>query len=84
MILQADQTQLEIKIHQCDEALIATEKELELRKSLRIKDQEYQKILENQRNKAYDQLKDQGSLLPWYFWAILGTAGGVILTRGIR
>ena len=36
-----------------------------------------------QRNEALEMVKPDPSM-PWYVWTVMGIAGGVILTRGIR
>jgi hypothetical protein len=36
-----------------------------------------------QRNEALDMVKPEPSI-PWYIWTVVGVAGGVILTRGIK
>lgn len=39
--------------------------------------------LTKQRNEALEMVKPEASM-PWYIWTVVGIAGGVILTRGIR
>jgi hypothetical protein len=68
---------------ECDLALRLTEQELELRKKHEATLEEYAAKLEKQRDAAYERADDK-SLLPWYGWVIIGVAGGVILTRGLR
>jgi hypothetical protein len=37
-----------------------------------------------QRNEALDMVKPDSTSFPWYVGIVLGVAGGVILTRGLR
>lgn len=54
------------------------------RLKLQVKEQgEYANLLRKQRDAAVDAAGGDSSL-PGYFWVVIGIAGGVILTRGLR
>lgn len=70
-------------LERCDLALKAALAEIEARKQTdRLKD-EYIEKLTAQRDKAY-QAAEPGWGLPFWAWLVVGAAGGVVLTRGIR
>lgn len=37
-----------------------------------------------QRDAAIKSLEGQGPAFPWYFWTVLGAAGGIVLVRGFK
>lgn len=73
----------EVALKLCDEAVNALQADVVAKRELIDKQEELIKKLALQRNQAYDRLDDE-IITPWYFWAVLGIAGGVILTRGLR
>lgn len=71
----------------CDQVLQQCDVAVQRLKALTRTQDEYIALLERQRDQAFKELKDRGDgggSLPWYAWAVLGVAGGVILTRGLR
>ena len=44
---------------------------------------ELRRKITEQRDLAVSRL-DEGSSVKWYVWLVVGVAGGVILTRGLR
>lgn len=69
---------------ECDQVLESVDAHRQqLIQSLKL-EKEYSDMLQTQRNQL---IKDQPSTearLPFYVWVIVGIAGGVVLTRGIR
>ncbi len=47
------------------------------------KEREHIALLIKQREELLRQ-EPSGGRIPWFVWTVLGVAGGVILTRGIR
>lgn len=77
-------TECDTVLKACDEAL---KQSLEQREKQRIyisNQEELVLLLSKQRNEAYEELSKKGENYPWYVWAIVGAATGVILTRGLR
>jgi hypothetical protein len=70
-------------LQRCDFALKAALAEIEARKATDQLKDEYIQKLTAQRDKAYEAA-EPGHGLPWFVWATVGVAAGVILTRGIR
>lgn len=67
----------------CNDALEFTEEELTGTRSLVNAQEDLLKKMATQRNAAYDRLSSEANT-PWYVWTIVGTAMGVIITRGLR
>lgn len=66
----------------CSEVLDLCDKLVTSQKQqIQDQDQLIVKLIE-QRNAALQA--SSTSSTPWYFWAVLGVAGGVVLTRGLR
>lgn len=82
MILLSLQTQAEDNT--CELRLEGCEKSVQNWKGVVEKQDEYIAVLTKQRNEAMEKLGSEDSRLPWYVWAIVGVAGGVVLTRGLR
>lgn len=70
-------------LQRCDFALKAALAEIEARKATDQLKDEYIQKLTTQRDKAYEAA-EPGWGLPFWAWIVVGVAGGVILTRGIR
>lgn len=71
------------RLKACDDALNAALVEIEQLHKIRKVDQEVIDKLMEQRNRAIAEM-DTGSDMPWYLWTVLGIAGGVVITRGLR
>ena len=67
----------------CDAVINAYKVELEAQKEVTEGERRLKEVYKKQRDDASDKA-DVGTSMPFYFWAVLGMAGGVILTRGIR
>ena len=67
----------------CDKALSSCEAEIEALKKLVTAEREFGDLMKKQRDNAYDKI-ETNSNIPFYVWVVVGVAGGVILTRGIR
>jgi len=65
------------------EALTLCEQQLGMCKNRADGWEQYAKTVETQRNEALKNIKPE-SALPWWGWLIIGAAGGVVLTRGLR
>lgn len=70
-------------LKKCDTALQLSTQEIELLKVAIATEQQYGQILKKQRDEAINQITVP-SAVPFYVWVVLGVAGGVVLTRGIR
>jgi hypothetical protein len=65
------------------EALQLCEQSLEVCRRRADGWEQYAKSVETQRNEAIKAVRPE-SALPWWGWLVIGAAGGVILTRGLR
>lgn len=52
--------------------------------ALLAKEREHIALLIKQREELLRQSPTSTAQIPWYVWTVLGIAGGVVLTRGIR
>lgn len=71
------------KIDECEMGWKACEVARQDLKTLLKAEREYSAILEKQRKEALEAQQAPAST-PWYVWLIVGAAGGVVLTRGLR
>jgi hypothetical protein len=67
----------------CDAALTACEERVKIMGDMLAAESELRRKVTEQRDVAVNRL-DSTSSIPWYVWTIVGVAGGVILTRGLR
>lgn len=71
--------------NECAPAMAACSNEINLYKDLTKSQDDFAAKLKQQRDDAVKQLDESPNHgLPFYFWAVLGAAAGVILTRGIH
>jgi hypothetical protein len=67
----------------CQQVIEAYKAENGALRDLNEANEAYVEKLKKQRDEAYDKI-DTGGHMPFYFWVVMGVAGGVVLTRGIR
>lgn len=60
------------------------EKSVENWKGVASSCEDYSRVLEKQRDEAIKRVGDHNDAMPWWSWVIIGAAGGVVLTRGLR
>jgi hypothetical protein len=71
----------ETRINQCEAGWKACrDAQLDL-KALLDSERRYATLVEKQ---AVEAIKSEPATVPWYVWLVVGAAGGVILTRGLR
>lgn len=74
----------ESSLKTCKELIEVSDKQITNLHTIVSKQDTYIKIIEDQRDRAFNQLDKQGGSLPFWVWILTGVAGGVILTRGLR
>lgn len=67
----------------CDAALSACEERVKIMNDMLSAEAELRRKITEQRDVAVSKL-ESGSSVAWYVWVVVGVAGGVILTRGLR
>lgn len=67
----------------CDSALTACEARVKVMDEMLTAEAELRRKVTEQRDAAISKL-DEGATTKWYVWLVLGVAGGVVLTRGLR
>ena len=69
---------------ECEQVLESVEEHRQqLIQSLKL-EKEYSDMLTKQRNQLIADQPGPDKRLPFYVWVIVGIAGGVVLTRGLR
>lgn len=69
----------------CAHALDLRNEEIKAMQKLLEIETKQGEILKKQRDSAVEALGDRSDMgIPWWVWGVVGVAGGVILTRGLR
>lgn len=72
------------KLAACDKLQNLQQLEINQLKLVIEKKNEMIHLVSKQRDALYDDAAKNGSNIPWYLWVVVGVAGGVVLTRGLR
>lgn len=67
----------------CDQALLDAEAHIIQRDNLIDRQEILIQTLATQRNEAYEIAGDEAGRMPWYFWAVVGTAAGVVIGQTV-